>query len=93
MQDSRHIKQAFQRSRRIGLWLGAAAPGLLLFVAILTALSSLPWFVSFGLVVVAVACTLLGSRAYRCPNCGAYPEADVPLFNPEACCACDTPLR
>jgi hypothetical protein len=93
MTDSQHVKREFRRSRRRGLWLGAAAPGVLLIGALLSSLNSQPWFFSVGLVFAAAISVLLGSRAYRCPNCGSFPEPDVPLFNPEACCVCKIPLR
>jgi len=93
MPNPQHFKQEFQRARRKGLWFGAAVPGLLLIGALLCALSSQPWFFPLGLVVGAAACVFFGARAYRCPSCGAFPEPDVPFFNPEACCVCKTALR
>lgn len=93
MSDPQQIKQAFLRSRRLGLWLGCAAPALFAVAALLCSLNSLSPFLSFCLLTAALACCYLGIRAYRCPSCESFPEPDVPLFNPEVCCACKTQLR
>jgi hypothetical protein len=84
----------FRIRRRIGLWLGAALPALMLLIALLSSrVAHLPWWVGAGCVLVAVVATIYAARQYRCPYCEKFPESDVPLFYPELCCNCNAKLR
>ena len=74
----------FRIRRRIGLWLGAAFPGLMFLAALLSCrVVHLPWWVGVGCVGLALISGIYAGRRYRCPYCGKQPEADLPSFYPK----------
>jgi len=84
----------FRVRRLIGLWIGAAVPGLLLLFAVLAFRTSLlPAWVGIGSLAVAFVAGFYASLKYRCPVCNKCPESDLPTFYPESCCHCGTRLR
>ena len=82
----------FQRRRWFAL-IGSALPGGMLLFALLNGkvdivAGSLVWsFVGASVVFAAWAFVRC-----RCPSCGRFPEAEIPLFNPQRCCQCGAAL-
>jgi hypothetical protein len=84
----------FRTRRRIGLWFGAALPGLLFLASLLSfRVAHFPWWVGVGCLVVAIGVSVPATRQYRCTVCGKSPEPDLPTFFPESCCHCNVRLR
>ena len=48
---------------------------------------------AWGLVGASVVFAAGAFVRYRCLSCGRFPEAEIPLFNPQCCCHCRAVLR
>jgi predicted membrane channel-forming protein YqfA (hemolysin III family) len=72
--------------------LGAFALGVFVVVA-LAARFFLPAYAPFVFVGFGVVLFVVGAVQYRCPFCGHFPEAEIPLYYPDACCHCGEKLR
>ena len=80
----------FRRRRWIALS-GALGLGLLVVAALVARFffpAAIPLFVGLG-----IALFVGGWLQYRCPFCGRFPEAEIPLFYPQTCCHCGEKLR
>jgi len=84
----------FKRRRRVGLWLGAFTPGMLLLAA-LGCRHILPPYYIAAFIILALLLALIAAHQYRCPFCEGDPEEgeSVPTFFPKTCSHCGAQLR
>ena len=84
----------FKRRRRIGLWLGAFTPGMLLIAALACRHVLSPYYIA-AFVVLALLVGWVAARQYRCPFCDGDPEEGegVSTFFPKTCSHCGAQLR
>jgi hypothetical protein len=84
----------FRARRLTAIAIGIAFPAILLMVALVGFRDSVfTGPAAFACVAIAAGGSFLAAWIYRCPNCQKGPEPNIPMFYPESCCNCGTPLR